>query len=209
MIEFLKSWVMNIITLVMVIVLLEILVPSGKIKKFVDLVSGFILIIAIINPVLSAINKGVDLEEIQISSSNFLDKRAIETNSKILKDKQMKQIAQSYRSKLIQQIEESTAQIKGIGEVKADLIINEDYTSESFGEIKRVYISFRPAEENSSVKPVAKIESVKIGAGQSNQNTETAQSPKVSAELRKQIEDKIMHIMEVPKDNIVISLQNS
>lgn len=209
MIEFLKSWVMNIITLVMVIVLLEILVPSGKIKKFVDLVSGFILIIAIINPVLSAISKGVNFEEIQISSSNFLDKKAIETNSKILKDKQMKQIAQSYRSKLIQQIEESTAQIKGIGEVKADLIINEDYASESFGEIKRVYISFRPTEENSSVKPVAKIESVKIGAGQGSQNTETAQSSKVSADLKKQIEDKIMHIMEVPKDNIVISLQNS
>lgn len=209
MIEFLKSWVMNIITLVMVIVLLEILVPSGKIKKFVDLVSGFILIIAIINPVLSAMNKGINLEEIQISSSNFLDKKAIETNSKILKDQQMKQIAQNYRSKLIQQIEESTAQIKGIGEVKADLIINEDYTSESFGEIKRVYISFRPAEENSSVKPVAKIERVKVEAGQSNQNTEMAQSPKVSAELEKQIEDKITHIMEVPKDNIVISLQSS
>ncbi len=209
MIEFLKSWVMNIITLVMVIVLLEILVPSGKIKKFVDLVSGFILIIAIINPVLSAMNKGVNLEEVQISSSNFLDKKAIETNSKILKDQQMKQIAQNYRSKLIQQIEESTAQIKGVGEVKADLIINEDYTSESFGEIKRVYISFRSAEENSSVKAVAKIESVKIGVGQSNQNTEAAQAPKVSAELKKQIEDKITHIMEVPKDNIVISLQNS
>ena len=47
--EFLKSWVLNIVMLAIFIALLEIIVPSGKIKKFVNLISGFILILSLIH----------------------------------------------------------------------------------------------------------------------------------------------------------------
>jgi stage III sporulation protein AF len=50
---FLKEWILNIVTLSIFIILIEILIPSGKIKKVVNLVTGFILVIALINPILS------------------------------------------------------------------------------------------------------------------------------------------------------------
>lgn len=209
MIEFLRGWIVNIITLVMIIVLLEILVPSGKIKKFVDLVSGFILIIAIINPVIATVKKGVNLTEFQMASSNFIDKKSIEADSKILKEKQMSQITQNYRYKLIKQIEESAQGIEGIGKVKADIIINEDYNSESFGEIKRVYVTLQLKEEDQKVKPVSKIETVKIQLKEGDQKSQASAGKEVSAELKSQIEGKIQKIMDVTRDHIVITLQES
>jgi stage III sporulation protein AF len=53
MIEFLKSWVLNIATIAILLVLIEILIPSGKTKKLVNLISGFLLLITIIQPYIS------------------------------------------------------------------------------------------------------------------------------------------------------------
>ena len=44
MIEFIKNWVVNTVTIVMLIILIEMLIPSGKMKKIVNLVTGFILV---------------------------------------------------------------------------------------------------------------------------------------------------------------------
>ena len=114
MIGQLKSWVLNIATLATFIVLLEILIPKGKVKKFVNLVSGFILLIAIINPIAAILKKGFDFKEINIASSNYIDKREIEQSSKFLKEKQMKQIVNTYRNKVIRQLEDSTREIPGV-----------------------------------------------------------------------------------------------
>jgi len=179
MIEFLKSWVLNIVTLVTFIVLLEILIPSGKLKKFVNLVSGFILVIAMVNPFLGFLRNGVDLRGFQIPSSNFLDKREIEENSRILNEKQMKQVVEIYREKVIGKLVDIAEEIKGIGEVTADVIINEDYNSDNFGEIKRVYISYKTVGNSGSIKP--------------------------ATGLNREIENKICSLMNIDRENIVVS----
>lgn len=52
MLEFLRSWIINIVTISLILILFEIIVPSGKIKKIITLVSGFVLLIAVVNPFL-------------------------------------------------------------------------------------------------------------------------------------------------------------
>jgi len=48
MIDFLRNWVVNIVTLVVFVMLIEMMLPSGKVKKIVNLVTGFILVIGLI-----------------------------------------------------------------------------------------------------------------------------------------------------------------
>jgi len=203
MIEFLKGWVLNIVGLAIFIVLLEILVPSGKTKKFINLVSGFVLIIAIITPFLNIARKGIDLKEFQIASSNFIDKREIENNSKILKEKQMRQITEVYRKKLIKQLEETTAEIEGVAGAKADVIINEDYNSDDFGEIKRVYLYLELSGDKQVIKPVSKIEKIEINGD----DAVKSESKEVDSALKKKIESRINKILGVDEKNIVISLR--
>ncbi len=204
MIEFLENWVINIVTLVIFLLLLEILLPSGKIKKFVNLISGFILMAALINPFLGFINKDIDLKSLQFSESNFLDKKDIEEKSKILNDKQMKQIAEVYRGKIIKELEDSIKDVNGISDVEADVIINEDYKSETFGDIKRVYLSIKPEEDGNSVKPVRKIEEISINGDQDHKK----EVKEVNGEMKRQIEDKVTEFLGMKKENIVITLQD-
>lgn len=201
MIDQLRIWVINIVTLTIIIVLLEILVPKGKIKKFVNLASGFILIIAIINPMVGVIREGFDFKEIQTSSSNLIDKKDIEYSGKILKEAQMKQIVSTYRNKLIKQLEDSTKEIKGIEQVSADVIINEDYNSEHFGEIKRIILNIKTSDKPSDIKQVVKVERIEI----SKEDKPETGNKQLDKEVRSQIENKLSKMFEMKREDIVIN----
>jgi len=140
MMAFLEKWVFNIVVLALFVVLLEMLLPSGKTRKYVKLVSGIVLTIALISPVLEFLGKDFDFQEFQIYSSNFMDRKEIEEKSRMLSENQMKEIIELYRQKLIEQLVSSSEKLAGNNRVEADVIINEDYTSEEFGVIKRIYI---------------------------------------------------------------------
>lgn len=206
MIGFLKNWVFNIAALVVFIVLLEIMIPSGKIKKTINLVSGFILIIAMVNPFLNYFKKGMDLKEFQITDSNFLDRREIEADSKILKEKHMKQITEVYRRKIIRQLEENTGIISGVTGIKADVIINEDYNSDAFGEIKRVYLYITLDKKQNRIKPVVKVEKVRINNDDGIQKENEDKNDKIGNALEIQLEDRISKLFNLRKEDIVINV---
>jgi stage III sporulation protein AF len=210
MLSFIKEWVLNIVTLVLFIVIIEMLIPAGKMKKYVNLVTGVILIIAIINPFIKLMGGSVRLDEVQTANSNFLDKAEIKNDSGILKEEQTKQIIEVYRKKLISQLESAALNTEGVSEAKADVIINEDYKSDLFGEVKRVYLEVGPAE-NDNAKSVVQIENIdRIEVGKDvKKNAETPKNT-IAAEpdtaLAKRLEDKISGLYGIDKENIVISL---
>ena len=207
MIEFLKDWCLNVVTLVIFIVLLEMLLPSGRMKKMINLVSGLILVIALINPVLGLLKKGVNLEEYQMTNSNFIDKQEIMANSQVLKEEQTRQITNVYRNKIISQLEYLVTDIKGVLEVKADVIINDDYSDEKFGEVKKVYLELKLGEADEkakSIKPVKGIDKVIVGKGK-KQESEGGPDVKIDRELKQQIENKIENVLNIQKENIVMS----
>lgn len=201
MLEFLREWVINIVTLALFVVMLEMFLPSGRIKKFVNLVSGIILIIAIVNPLIGFLKKGIDIKDFQVANSNFIDMREIERNGKYLQAEQVKMIVEEYRKKLINQVVETAKQISGAFQAKADVIINEDYEAENFGEIRRVYVYLTDVDKNNETKPVTKIDKIEIPE-RGEKETENEQ---VSIEIREKLENKISSMFGVEKENIVIS----
>lgn len=215
MIDFIKSWILNIIILAVLISLLEIIIPSGKMKKYINMVSGFILILAIINPFISFFKRGVNLKEFQISGSNYIDKREVEENSKILKKQQMKQTVDLYRKKIISQIEETVKEVEGVNNAEADLIINEDYTSSGFGEIKRIFIYLNMTDSVNQIKHVEKVKKVQIGKGDfeksPGKSTENdyEDSSRIDKAVRNEIEKKVSRLLDVGSDNIIISLREN
>ncbi|HEX9058715.1 MAG TPA: stage III sporulation protein AF [Clostridia bacterium] len=201
MIDFLKSWVMNISALVILLVLFEIILPSGKIKKFINLVTGFVLIIAIVTPILKLSGYNADITSFRIMDSNFLDKKELSRNADELKSEQIKEVTDIYRKNVIGRIEEELKD-EGFKGVKADLIINEDYKNKSYGEIKRVYIYFDNKEEMSGIKPVEKIQ--RISPGQEVYKIPEGEKL-LDDKTKKRIEDRISKLFEIKKEDIVIN----
>lgn len=199
MIESLKHWIIDLITIAIFVVMLDIIVPSGKIKKYVNLVLGFILLIAIINPIIKIFSEDVDLGRYAAAGANFIEKSEIESSSRILQEEQMKQITEVYRKKIISRIEETVKGFDGVREVKADVIINEDYNSDEFGAVMRVYLKIVPGQEEKEAGEKIKIEAIEIGAKEKQPETMD-----IDEELVKEIEDKVSRMLNVNMEDIVI-----
>lgn len=211
MIDFLKDWIFNIVTLAVFITIIELLIPSGKVKKYINLISGFILLIALINPFLKLIDKGIDFKMFQISNSNFLDRSELAANSKLLEDKQNKEIAEVYRKKIIGELEDGLKSTEGIADLKADVIINEDYRSKDFGQIKKVYLNLVPGEKSTGIKPVSKIDKVnkvEVGKNQGQSPGKSKRGADVNEELKKKIQDKVNKLLGVKNEDIVIATES-
>lgn len=205
---FFKEWVLNIITMVVLIVLLEILIPSGRMKKYVNLVSGLIIIIVIINPFVMLLSKNMEIKDFYIQNSNAMDRREIAEKSKVLEEQQMEQITEIYRNKIIKQIEDEIKDIKGVNSASADVIINEDYESELFGEIIRVYIYLKPQSSEDGIKPVTKVEKVVIG-DDSEPPSKNFEEEKIDSSVKEKIINNVNKALGVDKEAIVISMQES
>jgi stage III sporulation protein AF len=226
MIEFIRQWIINIVGLVLFIVLIEILLPSGKIKRYVNLVTGTILILAILSPLAGVLGKNMDITALEASNSNILDKLQIENDSRLLEEEQMKQVVSVYREKIIGQLEQNAQEIDGVEKAKADIIFNEDYKSDTFGEIRRVYLEIQvegnganqsnsdsgpdssvvnpDVPENTSIgaiRSVSRIDPIRIGKTKPQKEPEKRIDPTV----QRRLEERIRKVFGVEEKNIIIS----
>lgn len=216
MLAFLKEWIINIVTISIILILFEIIIPTGKIKKIINLVSGFILLIVIINPFIALKNQNYNLSKNVISDSFYIDKKEMENSSKLLNETQIKQISKVYKDKLTKKIESETENIDGAKASKINIEINEDYKSDKFGEINKVYIEMEKVKKESKeqqdqgdidIKPVISIKAVDITTQISDSDkkkTPTKQISQSSSKITETVKENINKTLEIPKDCIVV-----
>ena len=69
MIASIKTWVENIIIVVIISIIIEMILPEGNNKKYVKVVSGLYILYVIINPILG-LKSTIDLSELTNLISN-------------------------------------------------------------------------------------------------------------------------------------------
>lgn len=196
------------------------IIPSGKTRKYVNLITGFILIIVIINPIIKQFKTGISLESYQLADSAELQKIEIKQNTGAYGEEQMKQITEVYRQKVIAQLEKSAEETDGVADAEADVIINEDYNSDNFGEIKRAYINITPRKDDQSAAAVDSVTKVRVSVkdrveignvqdnGSGNGNDTTADSARIDTKVKNSIEEKVEKLFNLDAENIVVGLKD-
>ena len=215
MLMFLKDWIINIVTITVILILFEIIIPTGKIKKIINLVSGFILLIVIINPFIALRNQNYTLREDVISDSFYIDKKELENSSKLLNDTQMKQIGSVYKKKLINKIQAETKEIEGVVTLKVDVEINEDYTSDNFGEVNKVYLEMQKNKEQDDeekqadsikIKPVAAVKVDIVSQAEKAKTTASKQINESGSKLAEIVKENLNKTLEINKDLIIVTI---
>ena len=215
MLMFLKDWIINIVTITVILILFEIIIPTGKIKKIIHLVSGFILLIVIINPFIALRNQNYTLREDVISDSFYIDKKELENSSKLLNDTQMKQIGSVYKKKLINKIQAETKEIEGVVTLKVDVEINEDYNSDNFGEVNKVYLELQKNKEQDDeekqadsikIKPVAAVKVDIVSQAEKAKTTASKQINESGSKLAEIVKENLNKTLEINKDLIIVTI---
>jgi len=201
MVTFLKNWALSIVTLVLFLLMVEIMMPSGNTKKFINLVAGFILLLAIIRPIAEVFMYDTKINETFYIDSTFLDRNQIISRSRKLEEEQRTQVLNLYRERLIKRIEQAVLEVDGIKNVKVDLIINDDYESGKFGEVKRVYLELMNGVTGD--KSEIKVEKILVG------NSKQTMDKGISSGIIDKIKQMVGRITNVDEDDVVVSMIES
>ena len=217
MIKFLSDWVEQITIAVIIVSIFELILPNGKIKKYIKVVLGVYLIFSFISPFVDK-NKLYNIQgdlqnNIEIIENNSIlsteSKTVAESNS-ISQNKMNYRIEKIYIEQLKKEI---TSKIKDEGYVvskcevkvddnkntKIDLKIKKNTKKENLNETKA-----EKTEENTinieKIEDVAKIEKIQIG-GNIKEEEE-----KNKTEEENRIIEKIAAEYEISKDLINVKI---
>jgi stage III sporulation protein AF len=136
--EAIKSWVVNIAAVAVLMILFDLLMPEGKLRKFVQLLSGFILMFVMINPVLELLGKN-DIFDGWAEDTIVLTSQ-VKNIAGSLEDERSKQILELYRSMLLTDIQNRLETHDQIEKAEVDPMIYENRESEKYGNIRRLFI---------------------------------------------------------------------
>ncbi|WP_371369458.1 hypothetical protein SRRS_26190 [Sporomusa rhizae] len=148
MIESITLWIKSIIFVVLFASFLELLLPSNNMQRFVRVILGLFIMLAILNPVIGVIEKGLasdQLPALAARTENNLDLNILSAANNVAGKRE--QIARDmYIRDLSKQIRATVLPIDGVADAKVTVSIDteSDQKSKSIGKIKNVVIYIEP-----------------------------------------------------------------
>lgn len=160
--DYISDWVKNIIIISTFLTLLEIILPNGNIKKYVDVLIALIIIIVIINPLIYFLSSDFNLKNNMNSLYNINDESMEYFNNRNdINDIQKEQVIDEYISYIEIGIKEIIKNETNYEVVNIDLSLKEN---KNYKEINSVSITLKQKdnkEDNESII-INRIETVSI-----------------------------------------------
>lgn len=155
MINFLKSWITTIVTLIIFLTLAELILPENSIKKYSKFVIGVIVILNILVPVFKLFDKSFNLEaNISVFEKKYEPILNNKENASQLQNKMKETTINEFKEKLKENIEKDVLKNTGKKISVKRIDVNTQFGSDEFGSIN--YIELKK-EDSSDIKPVEKV----------------------------------------------------
>jgi len=174
----LRSWIITLVTVVILCTVIEKFAPSGNLEKYVKLTCGLAVTLIISMPVFSLINSGLDIENLVWSDYLKLSEKEMQDRISKLQRENNRQLLEVYRQSLINDIK---SRYMGESEFmidKVDAVLYEEPEKETFGMIRALYLTLRPGLSNHS------------GA--------------IKDEILQKIRNELSQVFSLEKENIII-----
>ncbi len=145
-----KSWIIQIAYISILAIIFELLIPSSSMKKYVKVVIGLTIMIAIINPVLGFIKSGININNALEKEYNY-NNVDISGMTKQAEMERNKLIVDEYKKRLNDQIKERILSMVNASDVEVESSIVDDLNDKSFGLVKEIKITiFNDKNESSN-----------------------------------------------------------
>lgn len=124
MIEFLRSWVLNIVIIIIFITITDVVLPEGNIKKYVRVIIGTFVLLTIIKPFINITDIANDFERAYIEANVVLNGDNELFDKEVLSSYQNKKAIEIYESKLKDMITSAVSYKTSINKKNIDVTIN-------------------------------------------------------------------------------------
>lgn len=204
--EFLRGWVKDITIMFILISVVELALPNSNMKRYINMVIGFMIIVVIISPFIRLINSNFNVER-EIFKSMIDEVKFQYEEDFELQDLQKSQIKETYLNKLKESVKES---INGVLDYEVNDVKISIYEDEkNYGNIKDIEIVMKPRDgdnthDEDTIKTI-KIEEIRIN----DLHKEVEEDDLKPFENDDKIKDILNEKYNIPKENIKILIKNN
>lgn len=200
------SWIKNIVIYMLLNTIIMNLLGNKSYKKYVSIVSGMILVLIVISPLMKLMKLDENLDYYLGSNDFAIEASEFKKDLSRIEEEQRTAIFAEYEGKIRQQTEELLLE-EGVYLESFHISVDQDIGSAGFGEITRMDITAamddKSGQESTDRLQIDKIEIMRITIGDQAENTD--ESPPSPMEIN--IKNKLSDFYNIEQDNINISIQ--
>ena len=202
MMAFLRTWVLNIVTVIIFITFLEILLPNSDMKKYIKMIVGLLVMLVVLNPLLELAAGKINLEEEIFKTSSVMDQKKLSYDLERLQGEQDQQLVALYKSKIENHVRTKIERENDLQVISMDVEIEGDKSHKDFGKLKNIHLIIALQENlpasSTEIKPVSNI-FVEIGKG-----GETVKAAALDAGLSYKLKSELASLYEIDPRSISI-----
>ncbi|WP_142414869.1 stage III sporulation protein AF [Hathewaya massiliensis] len=155
MMEMIKSWIINLCTIMIFITAVEMILPDNSIKKYAKYVLSLLIVLAMLTPILKIMTKGFNPSEVSKKADKYFEAQAYEKDMNKYKKKNIERTVEGFKEKLALECKESLN--KSLKKEKFKVEIDADFNEKQRKiEINEIRVGF-------SEGSISKIKPVNIG----------------------------------------------
>ncbi|AIF51494.1 stage III sporulation protein AF [Pelosinus sp. UFO1] len=197
MIAMFTGWVKYIIFVVLFASFLELLLPSSSMQRFVRVIMGLFIMLAIMNPIISIIqNHLIPTNQVPALSTNFGN--SIMNDSMNMSNERERLSLELYKKELAQQMKILVMAIDGVADVHVNIEINTVKNSSIASGIESVILYIKPGLSAKDRK-VAAVSKITIG-----EQKDKTEDPHI--DLKKRISEIVTELYQIPKEKIEVRI---
>nr|WP_092067321.1 stage III sporulation protein AF [Dendrosporobacter quercicolus]NSL46523.1 stage III sporulation protein AF [Dendrosporobacter quercicolus DSM 1736]SDL54182.1 stage III sporulation protein AF [Dendrosporobacter quercicolus] len=156
MIEAVSAWIKQIILLVLFASFLELLLPSSGMQRFIRVIVGLLITLAILNPVLDVVQNNWSAQQVPALSTNSTSSQSVISQANKIAGEREQLAVETYKKELGRQIKATVSALGGVADVQVAVSLADRKNSKFDGRIDRVTLYIKPgvSGETSRIEPV-------------------------------------------------------
>ena len=164
MLEFLKNWIISVVTMVIFMALIDLILPENNIKKYARFVTGLLVIVTILNPVFKLFAGNASIETYITQYTDAIDTNSSLTNTKEAQSDIEEKTREVFKENLKKEIESKIKNSTGENYTVVSIDVELDSKSSNYGTISSIELK----KSNNAIEPVSKIT---IGKGSNDEKS--------------------------------------
>lgn len=194
----LTDWIKNIIFVVLFASFLELLLPSSSMQRFVRVIMGLFIMLAILNPIIGAVQHLTSKDQIPTFAATSGDLNVITNEVNHVTSERNALSLELYKKELSQQIRILVMAMDGVADANVVVEIKKGNASTLAMGVNNIIVYVKPGISTKSEKIVS-IAKVKI-------DKEFNKTEETHTDLKQRITDMIMELYQIPKEKVEIKM---
>ncbi|SEN22887.1 stage III sporulation protein AF [Lihuaxuella thermophila] len=215
-IEWLGDWLKQIILLILIATFMDLLLPNHTMERYVKLVMGLLIILAILSPIFNLLQKDLNLSSLAFTTDRSTDAKTlapidqIKQNSEKLKTAQNTLIQEQTEQAMEQMIQEQIAQKFPVEVMETN--VTTQMSPEHVTRIKQIRLVARMKDAHSpdsgdGMRSPQPIMPVHVNVGEEQPASTRTEKPSQQAGLVRSIIDDLKRTWNLSSEQIQVRLE--